>query len=165
MKKLLSISLVLAMMFALAVPAMAANGDGDLTAKVEEMADGTYRLVVSYVSGNNSIKAGFFEVLSADGKTVLLLSPKVTFSNKQGMYSFVLAQDIPADAVLRMTEDKGNKPVVVEGTFAAGFVYHVHDFVLTETANCTAGGYDKMICACGEDDGNTYGWRNALGHA
>ena len=163
-KRLLVAILTIAMLTAMAVPALGANGDGDLTAKVAEMANGDFNLVVQYVSGNNSIKAGFFEVLSADGKTVLLSSPKVTFSNKQGMYSFTIDQDIPANAVLRMTEDKGNKPVVVTGKFADGFTAHVHDFVLTVTATCLSGGYDKMICACGVDDGKTYGWRGALTH-
>ena len=82
MKKLLALLLTFAMLFALAILAIAANGDGDLTAKIVEAANGDYNLVVTYVSGNNSIKAGFFEVLSADGKTVLLSSPKVMFSNK-----------------------------------------------------------------------------------
>lgn len=40
-----------------------------------------------------------------------------------------------------------------------------HNYEPTITANCWTGGWDRMVCSeCGENDGETYGWRGALGH-
>ena len=154
-KKFFATFLMAVMVAAAAISAIAANGNGDLTAKVSEMADGSFTLVVKYESGNNSIKAGFFEVLTPDGKTVLLKSGKVTFSSKSGMVSFELERDIPAGAQLRMTEDKSNKPVVVGGVFAEGFTFivphncdiHGHKWVDASTpVSCTDWGWCVDAC-------------------
>jgi len=93
-----------------------------LTARVVETDDGSYHLVVICESGNSSIKAGFFEILTPDGRTVLLTSPKVTFNDEKGIYSFMLRQDIPAGAVLRFTVDKDREPAIT-GKFDEGFDY------------------------------------------
>lgn len=124
-KRLLAVFMSFLLIASLAVtPAAAANSNGDLTAVVVEKQD-SYYLVVTYTSGNNSIKAGTFEVLSPDGKTMLHKSPVLSFGSKSGTYSFKLADDVPANAILRMTEDKGNKPATATDVFAKGFVMPV----------------------------------------
>jgi hypothetical protein len=159
-KRFLSPLMAVLMAVAISASAMAANGNGDLTAKAEKMSDGSYSLVVKYESGNNSIKAGFFEVLEPNG-TVLFSSAKVTFSSKQGMTTFTFTEDIPAGAILRMTEDKSNKPVVVTGTFE-GYHIHRYDKGVETPPTCLDKGFTTYTCECGdsyEDD-----IVSALGH-
>ena len=121
-KKFLSLLLSAIMLMTFAVnPSYAANASGELNADVVERGD-KYYLAVKYTSGNNSINAGIFEVLSPDGKEVLLKSPIVSSDFKSANYLFELIGGIPENAILRMTEDKKNDAAQVKGIFAAGFV-------------------------------------------
>ena len=132
-KKITAILLTFAMLFSLAPLAFAANGDGVLTAEYIGSGIGGDVLLVKYESGNNSIKAGFFEVLSPDGD-VLLKSPVVPFDSKAGQFAFALTADLPENCVIAMTEDKGNKPVVVKGLCPDGYG-PVYRFVVPEGYN------------------------------
>jgi len=121
-RKLIAVVFLAAMLLNLmAVLSSAANNNGELTAKVI-VKDGEYYLVVTYESGNNSVKSGIFEVLAENGEAILLKSPEVIFGKKIGEYVFALEIDIPERAVLRMTEAKKSNPVVVMGVFDEGFV-------------------------------------------
>ena len=102
-------------------PVYAGNATGKLSAEVVEI-EGKYYLSVNYVSNNNSIKAGVFEVLSPDGKEVLLISPVVQFDFKSAHYMFELNEDIPAGAVIKMTEDKAKNYAQAAGEFPEGFI-------------------------------------------
>ena len=159
-KKIISFALTLTLLFTFSFSALAANGDGTLTAKIDEIVTGYFLITVKYESGNNSIKAGIFEVLTPDGKTALLTSPKVSFANKTGAYSFFIEENIPANALLRMTEDKANKPVVIVGKFNEVFtlpevpaVACEHNWVAGEVVapTCTEDGYTVYKCTvCGD---------------
>jgi len=119
-KRILALMLITAAITSLFVHVSAANGNGELTAKVVE-AEGGWYLAVTYSGGNNSIISAVFEVVAPDGETALYISPAVTFKNKTGTYSFRLTGDIPENSILRMTENKKNKPVVATKIFAGGF--------------------------------------------
>ena len=120
-KKILSIFIAVIMLLSLTLVATAANNKSDITAELVKKTDGFSYLVVTYTSNNNSVSAGIFEILTANGTTSLLKSPVITFANKSGTYSFKLEIDIPKNAVIRMTEDKKNNPVIATGVFADGF--------------------------------------------
>ena len=120
-KKVLAIFMSLLIAASLvATPSTAANSNGYLSAEVVENQEGYY-LLVSYISGNNSIKVGVFEVLSPDGTTVLYHSPIVPFGFKNGSHSFKLTGDIPANAIVRLTEAKEGEAAVLTALFEQGF--------------------------------------------
>ena len=144
-KRVWAILLLLVLAITLSTFTWAANDHGELTGQIEQREDGPY-LVCTYISGNNSIKAAVFEVLTPDGGTVLLESPIVPFTGKTGSYAFKLTIDIPENAIIRLTEDKKNKPVIINGVFAEGFST-VCDHTPGDPADCV----NNQVCLdCGE---------------
>ena len=163
MKKLLSLALVLVMAFTLTTPVFAANQDGNSqgnsSSKSPSSASttltGAKTTQADFNALNNAIGKGISISFNGNNQPVI----KVAADADLGIFTLIAKDQDGNNSYLKFEIDTANyldKSVTFKiQTSSKNIKYsfvlsHIHDYVETITATCTASGFKVYTCDCGD---------------